>query len=36
MVGSFTGYFGEDAATTYNMFKSAISTCAYVILHCKA
>ncbi|KAL2144004.1 hypothetical protein VTI28DRAFT_9686 [Corynascus sepedonium] len=32
MVGSFTGYFGEDAATTYNMFKSAISTCALYLV----
>ncbi|KAK4245200.1 hypothetical protein C7999DRAFT_43225 [Corynascus novoguineensis] len=32
MVGSFTGYFGEDAATTYDMFKSAISTCALYLV----
>lgn len=28
MVGSFTGFFSQDASTTYEMFKNAISTCA--------
>ncbi|KAG7286419.1 hypothetical protein NEMBOFW57_008729 [Staphylotrichum longicolle] len=28
MVGSFTGFFSADAATTYEMFKNAINTCA--------
>ncbi|KAK0707633.1 P-loop containing nucleoside triphosphate hydrolase protein [Lasiosphaeris hirsuta] len=32
MVGSFTGYFSEDAATTYELFKNAISTCALYLV----
>lgn len=28
MVGSFTGYYGADASTTYELFKKAIITCA--------
>ncbi|KAK3349501.1 P-loop containing nucleoside triphosphate hydrolase protein [Lasiosphaeria hispida] len=32
MVGSFTGYFSEDAATTYDLFKNAISTCALYLV----
>jgi hypothetical protein len=28
MVNSFTGYFGENATTTYEMFENAIRTCA--------
>jgi len=28
MVNSFTGYFSQDASTTYEMFRNAISTCA--------
>ncbi len=28
MVNSFTGYFSQDASTTYEMFNHAISTCA--------
>ncbi|EAA29583.2 P-loop containing nucleoside triphosphate hydrolase protein [Neurospora crassa] len=29
MVGSFTGYYGADASTTYELFKNAISSCAW-------
>ncbi|KAK3375917.1 P-loop containing nucleoside triphosphate hydrolase protein [Lasiosphaeria ovina] len=32
MVGSFTGYYGADAATTYELFKNSISTCALYLL----
>ncbi|AEO64474.1 uncharacterized protein THITE_2040380 [Thermothielavioides terrestris NRRL 8126] len=32
MVGSFTGYFSTDAATTYEMFENAIRTCALYLV----
>ncbi|KAK3991535.1 hypothetical protein QBC44DRAFT_393102 [Cladorrhinum sp. PSN332] len=32
MVGSFTGYFSTDAATTYEMFRHAINTCALYLV----
>ncbi|KAK3316628.1 P-loop containing nucleoside triphosphate hydrolase protein [Apodospora peruviana] len=32
MVGSFTGYYSQDAATTYELFKTAISTCALYLV----
>ncbi|KAK3381970.1 P-loop containing nucleoside triphosphate hydrolase protein [Podospora didyma] len=32
MVGSFTGYYGADAETTYDLFKNAISTCALYLV----
>ncbi|KAK0709215.1 ABC transporter-like protein [Lasiosphaeria miniovina] len=32
MVGSFTGYYGADAATTYELFRNSISTCALYLL----
>ncbi|KAK3904233.1 P-loop containing nucleoside triphosphate hydrolase protein [Staphylotrichum tortipilum] len=32
MVNSFTGYFSQDASTTYEMFKNATSTCALYLV----
>ncbi|KAM7185763.1 ABC transporter-like protein [Rhypophila sp. PSN 637] len=32
MVGSFTGYYSQDAATTYEFFKNAITTCALYLV----
>ncbi|KAK4225117.1 hypothetical protein QBC38DRAFT_531307 [Podospora fimiseda] len=32
MVGSFTGYFSTDSATTYGMFRHAINTCALYLV----
>ncbi|KAK3332340.1 P-loop containing nucleoside triphosphate hydrolase protein [Cercophora scortea] len=32
MVGSFTGYYGADAATTYELFKNSIASCALYLL----
>ncbi|KAK3401641.1 P-loop containing nucleoside triphosphate hydrolase protein [Sordaria brevicollis] len=32
MVGSFTGYYGADPSTTYELFKKAISTCALYLV----
>ncbi|KAK0628761.1 P-loop containing nucleoside triphosphate hydrolase protein [Bombardia bombarda] len=32
MVGSFTGYYSTDAATTYELFSNAIKTCALYLV----